>query len=110
MRWRAGDKSALDALMPLVYAELRRLAHHYLRQERPDHTLQSTASDQRAERTLRGLNAEEQPQAVDLDSHPRPTCKHCRRAWKPCVVALDDALKNLAMLDSQQSQVVELKF
>src|SRR5438105_1718752 len=38
-----GDKSALDALLPLVYDELRRLARSYLRRERPDHTLQPTA-------------------------------------------------------------------
>jgi len=42
-RWRAGDRQALDSLMPLVYEELRRLARHYLREERPNHTLQSTA-------------------------------------------------------------------
>jgi RNA polymerase sigma factor (TIGR02999 family) len=38
-----GDKSGLDRVMPHVYAELRRLAGHYLRQERPGHTLQPTA-------------------------------------------------------------------
>ena len=43
LRWRGGDKAALDALMPLVYDELRRLASHYLQRERSDHTLQSTA-------------------------------------------------------------------
>ena len=42
-RWRSGDQNALDALMPLVYSELRQLAQHYLRRERSDHTLQSTA-------------------------------------------------------------------
>ena len=42
-RWRSGDQNALDALMPLVYSELRQLAQHYLRKERSDHTLQSTA-------------------------------------------------------------------
>ena len=41
--WRAGDREASDALMPLVYEELRRLAHNQLRNERPGHTLQSTA-------------------------------------------------------------------
>lgn len=41
--WRGGDESALDRLMPLVYDELRRLAHHYLSQERTGHTLQPTA-------------------------------------------------------------------
>jgi RNA polymerase sigma factor (TIGR02999 family) len=42
-KWRAGDEQALDALVPLVYNELRRVAHGYLRHERPDHTLQSAA-------------------------------------------------------------------
>jgi RNA polymerase sigma factor (TIGR02999 family) len=41
--WYAGDDQALRAAVPLVYDELRRAAHHYLRSERPDHTLQSTA-------------------------------------------------------------------
>src|SRR6266481_8601598 len=41
--WRDGDKTALDRLIPLVYEELRRLAHHYMRRERPGHTLQTTA-------------------------------------------------------------------
>ena len=35
--WRNGDRKALDALLPLVYQELRRLAHFQLRNERPDH-------------------------------------------------------------------------
>lgn len=42
-RWRAGDQSARDELLPLVYAELRRLAQRYLKRERPGHTLQPTA-------------------------------------------------------------------
>jgi len=41
--WRAGDRSALDRLTPLVYGELRRLACKFMFQERPDHTLQATA-------------------------------------------------------------------
>ena len=41
--WSQGDKGALEALTPLVYEELRRLARSYMRQERPGHTLQSTA-------------------------------------------------------------------
>jgi RNA polymerase sigma factor (TIGR02999 family) len=40
--WAGGDRAALDALIPLVYDELRRLAGGYLRHERPDHTLQAT--------------------------------------------------------------------
>ncbi len=41
--WRSGDSGAMDQLMPLVYAQLRRIAAHYMRQERPDHTLRATA-------------------------------------------------------------------
>src|SRR5262245_3561165 len=41
--WRGGNPEALDHLMPLVYAELRRLEQHYMRRERPQHTLQATA-------------------------------------------------------------------
>ena len=41
--WSGGDKAALDKLTPLVYEELRRLAHHYMGRERRGHTLQTTA-------------------------------------------------------------------
>lgn len=41
--WRQGDQSALEQLVPLVEAELHRLAHRYLAGERPGHTLQTTA-------------------------------------------------------------------
>lgn len=40
--WRSGDRQALDKLTPIVYEELRRLAHYYMRGERKDHTLQAT--------------------------------------------------------------------
>src|SRR5271163_704570 len=42
LAWRSGDAEALERLMPLVYDQLRSLASHYLRQERPDHTLRTT--------------------------------------------------------------------
>jgi RNA polymerase sigma factor (TIGR02999 family) len=42
-QWSKGDDAALEELTPLVYGQLKQLAHHYLRQERPDHTLQTTA-------------------------------------------------------------------
>jgi RNA polymerase sigma factor (TIGR02999 family) len=42
-RWSHGDDAALEELTPLIYEELRRLAHHYMKGERPDHTLQTTA-------------------------------------------------------------------
>src|SRR6516164_9156870 len=41
--WRNGDQAALEKLMPIVYDELRRIAHRYMRRERPGHTLQTTA-------------------------------------------------------------------
>src|SRR6185312_9900049 len=41
--WRSGDKAALDRLTPIVYSDLRRLAHRYLAGERPGHTLQTSA-------------------------------------------------------------------
>jgi RNA polymerase sigma factor (TIGR02999 family) len=43
VHWGKGDKEALNKLIPLVYDELRKLASRYLRRERPDHTLQTTA-------------------------------------------------------------------
>jgi RNA polymerase sigma factor (TIGR02999 family) len=42
-KWRAGDEESLRRLVPLVYGELRRIAHRHFRNERPDHTLQTTA-------------------------------------------------------------------
>src|SRR6202158_2837696 len=41
--WSDGDQDALNGLTPIVYEELRRLAHHYMKRERPGHTLQTTA-------------------------------------------------------------------
>jgi hypothetical protein len=55
--WRSGDRKALDALLPVVYNELQRLAHFQLRHERPDHTLQSAALVNEAYLRLVGLNA-----------------------------------------------------
>jgi RNA polymerase sigma factor (TIGR02999 family) len=55
--WRAGDREALDALLPIVHKELQRLAHFQLRRERPDHTLESTALVNEAYLRLVGMNA-----------------------------------------------------
>jgi RNA polymerase sigma-70 factor (ECF subfamily) len=54
--WSCGDKAALDKLMPLVYDELRRLAHQYMRRERAGHTLQTTALVNEAYVRLVGAN------------------------------------------------------
>jgi RNA polymerase sigma factor (TIGR02999 family) len=138
VRWRAGDREALEALMPLVYDELRRLAHHYLRQERSDHTLQSTALVHEAYLRLAGQNP---PQWQDrahffgiaahlmrqiLVEHARSRAAAKRGGNAPRlaldsaaalpqqtdvdVIALDRALEELSGLDAQQGRIVELRF
>lgn len=138
VRWRSGDRDALQALIPLVYDEMRRLAHRYLRRERPGHTLQSTALVHEAFVRLTG---DALPQWEDrahffgiaahlmrqiLVEYARSRNTHKRggavlkfaiddveeHSPKPDldIVALDDALKDLARIDPQQSRVVELRF
>ena len=138
VRWRAGDSEALPALMPLVYDEMRRLAHRYLRRERPGHTLQSTALVHEAFVRLTG-NAlpqwEDRAHFFGIAAHlmrqilveyarSRNAGKRGGAAIRLAlenveepsatpdldIVALDDALNDLARIDSQQSRVVELRF
>jgi RNA polymerase sigma factor (TIGR02999 family) len=137
-RWREGDQDALQQLMPLVYDELRRLAHHYLRKERSDHTLQSTALVHEAYLRLAGEKPPEwQNRAhffgIAANIMRRILVEHARgrKAAKrggddyhlilddaiaflnPInldVLALDRALSELAELDAQQSRIVELRF
>jgi len=133
----AGDEEALKSLIPLVYDELRRLAHYHLNRERPDHTLQSTALVNEAYLRLAGQNLRIQNRAhffaiasqlmrqvlvdyarrhragkrgagVCLLTLDRPIALPQTRSVD--VVALDDALNNLARLDPQQSRIVELRF
>ncbi|MFY9646219.1 MAG: ECF-type sigma factor, partial [Terriglobales bacterium] len=59
-QWHAGDDEAFRAALLLVYDELRRIAHHYLRNERPGHTLQSTALVHEAYLRLEKQGLEEQ--------------------------------------------------
>ena len=138
VRWRGGDKAALDRLMPLVYTELRRIANRYLQGERSDHTLQSTALVHEAYVRMTEQNLPEwQNRAhffavaaqimrqilVDYARSHRAS-KRGGDVYKLAldeaeeqpqvrdvdIVALDDALKSLAEMDEQQSRVVELKF
>ena len=137
-RWRNGDRDALDSLIPLVYEELRRIAQHYLRNERPGHTLQSTALVHEA---YVRLIRQDLPQwqnrahffAVAAQLMRQILVDHARayradkRGGGVCnlalddaekdaqpvdvdIVALDDALKTLSAMDPQQGKVVELKF
>ncbi len=133
---RAGDDGALSAALPLVYGELRRVAHHYLRNERPGHTLQSTAlvhetylrlqkhgaaQLQNREhflaicaRLMRQILVEyaRKRNAAKRDGGCRLTLDDNLAFKAPSVhmVALDDALNELAKLDPQQSRIVELRF
>lgn len=135
-KWQAGDEEALRALVPIVYNELRRLAHHCLQQERPGHTLQSTALVHEAYLRLTKRTAPIENRhhffaiAAQLMRQILVDYARTRRAakrnlihkvtWDDAItwakgrtldlVALDDALRNLAKLDPQQSRIVELRF
>jgi RNA polymerase sigma factor (TIGR02999 family) len=136
-KWQAGDEEASQALVPLVYQELRRLARRYLQRERPDHTLQSTALVHEAYlRLCRQKPAHFENRAhllaVSAQLMKQILVEHARRrraakreggykvtldGAEPLLkertvdlVALDDALQNLARLDPRQSQIVELRF
>ena len=61
--WRSGDRQALDKLTPIVYEELRRLAHYYMKGERQDHTLQATGLVHEAFSRLAGAEVEWQDRA-----------------------------------------------
>ena len=136
--WRAGERSAPDELLPLVYDELRRLAHHYLRNERPHHTLQSTALVNEAYLRLVGQDlpkwesrahffaiAAQLMRQILVDYARRHRAS--KRGSGACMlelddaaglpqrknvdlIALDDALNTLAEIDPRQSRVVELRF
>jgi len=136
-KWQAGDAEALEALVPLVYNELRRLAHRYLQKERPDHILQSTALVHEAYLRLMKQSGKK----FENRAHFFAICAQLmrqilveyarnRRAAKRDggqtltlddtialvksksvdLIALDDALEGLAKLDPQQSRIVELRF
>ena len=139
VRWEGGDRAALDALMPLVEQELRQLARSYLRRERGGHTLQPTALVNEAYlRLVDQRDARWQSRAhfygVAAQLMRRILVDHARarRAEKrggpgryavtlseadrvsaqPAldILAVHEALEELAALDPQQARVVELKF
>jgi RNA polymerase sigma factor (TIGR02999 family) len=136
--WRSGDSKALDALLPLIYEELRRLAHFHLQKERQGHTLQSAALVHEAYLRLIGLNparwesrthffaiASQLMRQILVDYARRhAAAKRGGGVYKlPLeeatvmsgqkdvdILLLDDALKGLAKIDPRQSRVVELRF
>jgi RNA polymerase sigma-70 factor, ECF subfamily len=136
--WSAGDRQALDRLMPLVQEELHRLARRHLRGERPGHTLQTAALVNEAYLRLVDQRRAEwhnraQFLAIAAQLMRRILIDHARRVAvakrgggaeripldEACVVsgeraaeliALDDALGALAALDERKSRVVELRY
>lgn len=137
VRWQGGDQSALENLLPLVYNELRRLARHYLASERSDHTLQSTALVHEAylrlvdQSPLRigsraqffGIAARLMRQILVDHARAKQASKR-GGGWRITLdessllseqkdldlIALDNALNELARLDAQQARIVELRF
>jgi RNA polymerase sigma factor (TIGR02999 family) len=137
-QWQGGDREALNALTPLVYNELRRLAQSYINRERPNHTLQGTALvheaylrliDQRqvewrsrnhffalAAELIRRILVDHARAKVAAKRGGRNVKLSFEDAMEPAVnqdldlVALDDALQLLARTDPQQSRIVELRY
>jgi RNA polymerase sigma factor (TIGR02999 family) len=135
--WQQGDKQALKEVVPLVYQELRRLAHYHLQSERADHSMQSTALVHEAYLRLVGAQpADLQNRAhflavasramrqilVDLargrDADKRNWGLRIEYSNIPSLpvkqdaelLALDDALSDLARIDERQAQIVEMRF
>jgi RNA polymerase sigma factor (TIGR02999 family) len=136
-QWKQGDEKALRALVPLVYKELRRLAHYHLQSERPDHTLESTALVHEAYLRLLGgqpAGLQDRPHFIAVASRvmrqilvdyarERRASKRdggCRIAFEYLdalpvtgdaeLLALNDALDELSGMDERQGKIVELKF
>src|SRR5215471_8642482 len=134
--WADGSHSALDALTPLVYGELRRLAASYMRNQAPGHTLQPTALVHEAFLRLAGRapDCENRSQFYGIAAHlmrqilidhartrqavKRPRVVHLSldgdlvlsRERDADPVALDEALERLAALDPRKARVVEMGF
>lgn len=137
--WRGGSCEALDTLLPIVYDELRRQAHRYLRNERKGHTLQTTALIHEAYLRLteqRSVEWESRTQFFGIAANlmrrilvDYAKAKHrLKRGGKADnlpleeaflvaskennvdLLAMDEALNRLAEMDEQQSRIVELRF
>jgi RNA polymerase sigma factor (TIGR02999 family) len=141
LQWGNGDRKALEAVLPLVYDELRRQAHYHLKKQRPNHTLQSAALVAEAYMRLaekQSLQVENRAHfvgiaaqlmrwiLVDYERHRRASKRGSgtvrltlddtiaapgpRHENQVDLLALDEALNKLAKLDSQQSQIIELRY
>jgi RNA polymerase sigma factor (TIGR02999 family) len=138
LEWSKGDRQSLDKLLPIVYQELRRIAQHYLQQERPDHTLQATALVHEAYLKLINTKAVRWENRAHFFAVSAQVMRHIlvdlarqRRAQKRGggqklaldeavgvsddpealnLVALDEALDRLAAVDARQSRIIELRY
>ena len=137
LAWREGDSSALDRLMPLVYAELRRLAHRHMTGQAPGHQLQTTALVHEAYMRLIGSSqvgwknrAHFFAVSAQLMRRALVDAVRARQAQKrgggalvvplgdtdpsvparPDLLALDEALDALAAFDQRKARVVELRY
>lgn len=140
LHWGNGDRKALEAILPLFYNELRRLARYHLQQQRPNHTLQTTALVHEAylrlaeEKSFQvkdrghflGIAAQLMRWIlVDYERSRRaakrganvtrlsldPSIGEARtRGQQVDLLALNEALDRLAKLDCQQSRIVELRY
>ena len=139
LAWRAGDQRALEALTPLVYQQLHRLAEKYMLGERPNHTLQATALVHEAYVRLVDASQMQWQNRAHFFAVSAQVMRHIlvdfARSRKNLkrggefkhvsldealviaggnedtdIVALDLALRNLAAVDERKSQVVELRF
>ncbi|MBZ5608653.1 MAG: sigma-70 family RNA polymerase sigma factor [Acidobacteriia bacterium] len=138
IEWKSGNKEALDLLTPLVYNELRRLADHYLRDERAAATLQPTAlvheaylrlvsqslPDWESRSHFFGVAAHLMRQILVDHARKRKSAKRGSGAEKVSIEeavsfapgrgrdieALDDALDALAEIDPRKAKVIELRF
>jgi len=136
--WGAGNPAALEQLTPVIYAELRRRAHSYMKNERPGHTLQTTALAHEAWLRLADVSiadwkdrahffaiAAQMMRRILVDgARARHREKRGGSAERvdfdqiPDVssgrdsemVAIDDALQALAQFDARKAQVIELRF
>jgi RNA polymerase sigma factor (TIGR02999 family) len=136
--WKRGDPSALEKLTPLIYDELRRIAHRYARRERNGHTLQTTALINEAYLRLAGgespdwqnrqhffaVTAQVMRHVLIDHARRRRALKHGADAQQVSLseavtmtneraaelIALDEALEELAVFDLRKSQVVQLRY
>lgn len=137
-RFADGDKSSLDRIMPLVYTELQKLAGGYLRNERPGHTLQPTAlvheayarlikqdqPDYRSRAHFMGVAAQVMRQILIDHARGRNAAKRGAGDAKfsldeagdipvgrpSILIAIDDALEELARNDALKAKLVEMRF